>query len=226
MNPKSSDYKRDIKLVDNTLLDLIRGRLLMLVAVCVLILAVLYFVAKKILSFGKSLDYSFLKDTAVDVVVEYLEKYDSYFWWAIVIIIALFVLSFINNLVRQSLDSFSKTTIPMPIARGFITRLSPMALEVLSWVWNERREPLKVNDIKQLSRELKQGRFSRIEEAKEQERLLDKGIYGSSYIDENQAPTSTTLAQSEPRLDEPVLSQNDTVSVEKDRIIIKNDAKS
>ena len=150
----------------------------MLIAVSALILGVLYFVAKKILSFGKTIDYSLLNDTAVDSIIEYLERYDVYFWWAIVIIITLFVLSFINNLVRQSLDSFSKTNVPMPVARHLFDTLSPMALEVLAWVWHERREPLKVNDLKLLSRELKQGRFSRIDEAREHARLLHKGLPG------------------------------------------------
>ena len=118
MNPRSSDYKRDIKLVDNTLLNLIKGRLFMLIAVSIIVLGVLYFVAKKILSFGRNLDYSILNNTAVEVAVDYLEQYDVYFWWAVVLIIALFVLSFINNFVRKSLDSFSHSNIPMPVSCG------------------------------------------------------------------------------------------------------------
>lgn len=221
MNPKSSDYKRDIKVVDSTLLNLIKGRFFMLIAVSVLILGVLYFVAKKILSFGKTIDYSLLNDTAVDSIIEYLERYDVYFWWAIVIIITLFVLSFINNLVRQSLDSFSKTNVPMPVARHLFNTLSPMALEVLAWVWHERREPLKVNDLKLLSRELKQGRFSRIEEAKEQERLLHKGLHGYAYSEENEVPMGRRTQQSEINQVEPILRQNDTDQVKNDPLIIK-----
>lgn len=231
MNPKRSDYKRDIKLVDSTLLNLIKGRLFMLIAVSIVILGVLYFVAKKILSFGKNLDYSILNDTAVEVAVEYLEQYDVYFWWAVVIIITLFVLSFINNLVRKNLDSFSQSTVPMPVARNLLNGLSPMALEVLAWVWHERREPLLVNDLKLLSRELKQGRFSRIEEAREQEQLLNKGLFGYAYTEENQVPMGVNIKQSqvkqpEPILNEPVLRQNDTDQVENDKIIIENDPKA
>lgn len=231
MNPKSSDYKRDIKVVDSTLLNVIKGRIIMLIVVCMLILGVLYFVAKKILSFAKTLDYSLLNDTAVEVIVEYLEKYDVYFWWAIVIIITLFVLSFINNIVRQSLDNFAKTNVPMPVARKLLNTLSPMALEVLAWVWHERREPLKVNDLKLLSRELKQGRFSRIEEAREQERLLDKGLYGDAHTEENQVPmginnNQSEIKQTEPILNEPVLRQNDTDRVENDTLSIKDEPKA
>lgn len=231
MNPKSSDYKRDIKVVDSTLLNVIKGRIIMLIVVCMLILGVLYFVAKKILSFAKTLDYSLLNDTAVEVIVEYLEKYDVYFWWAIVIIITLFVLSFINNIVRQSLDNFAKTNVPMSAARSLLNTLSPMALEVLAWVWHERREPLKVNDLKLLSRELKQGRFSRIEEAREQERLLDKGLYGYTHTEENRVPMAANIKQSEikqtePILNEPVLRQNDTDRVENDTLSIKDEPKA
>lgn len=234
MNPRSSDYKRDIKLVDNTLLNLIKGRLFMLIAVSIVVLGVLYFVAKKILSFGRNLDYSILNNTAVEVAVDYLEQYDVYFWWAVVLIIALFVLSFINNFVRKSLDSFSHSNIPMPVARNLLNTLSPMALEVLNWVWHERRDPLQVNELKLLSRELKQGRFSRIEEAKEQEQLLNKGLYGYGYSarsEENQVPMTSDIKQSEakqaePILNEPVLRQNATVQVENDKIIIENDPKA
>ena len=236
MNPKRSDYRRDIKVVDSTLLNLIKGRIFILIVVSMLILGVLYFVAKKILSFGQTLDYSPLKDTAVDSIIEYLEKYDTYFWWAIVIIIALFVLSFINHIVRQSLDSFSKTNVPMPVARNLFSTLSPMALEVLAWVWHERREPLKVNDLKLLSRELKQGRFSRIEDAREQERLLSQGLYGQTHTEANQVPIASNFQQSEIQqvepilnehaLSEPTLRQNDTVQIQNDALIIKDESKA
>ena len=224
MNPNRSDYKRDIKLVDQTLLNLIKGRLFMLIIVCGLILGALYFVAKKILSFGQSLDYSFLNGTAIDVIVEYLEKYDVFFWWAIVIIIALITLSFINNLIRKTLDRYSQTNIPMFSAHRLITNLSPMALEVLAWVWVDRREPLKVNDIKQLSHELKGRRFSHIEDAREQERLLNEGIYGP--IDETQPSTDIILESEEPRLDETAHVKNETDQQHSQDLIIKDEPRA
>ncbi|WP_432785920.1 hypothetical protein AAEX37_00047 [Oligella sp. MSHR50489EDL] len=180
MMTKRADYKSDIKLIDSTLLNLIKGRLFILIAVTVLVLAVLYWAAQKILSFGRNLSYDFLNGTAVEVMVEYLEKYDVYFWWAVVIILTLLVLSFINSFIKQQLDSHAQSHVPMPAARNLLSRLSPMSLEVLAWVWADRREPLKIEHIKQLSRELRQGRFKYIEDAREQEQLLNQGLYGTA----------------------------------------------
>ena len=64
MMPKRADYKRDIKLIDSTLFNLIKGRLFALIAVTVLVLALVYRVAQKILSFGRDLNYDFLNGTA------------------------------------------------------------------------------------------------------------------------------------------------------------------
>lgn len=200
MNPTRSDYKSDLKLIDRTLLNLVKGRFFMLIAISVLVLGIVYFVAKKILDFGKSIDYSFLNDTAVEVVVEYLEQYNIYFWWFIVIIVALLALSFLNSLVRQNLNNFAETNVPMPVIRNLMSRLSPMSLEVLAWVWQNRLEPIKINDLKQLSRELRQGRFNRIEEAREQERLLNDGIHGTAYVVETQTPESYEVETVEPKL--------------------------
>lgn len=247
MNPTRSDYKSDLKLIDRTLLNLVKGRFFMLIAISVLVLGLFYFVAKKILNFGQGLDYSFLNDTAVDMIIEYLDKYDIYFWWAVVIILGLIVLSFLNGLVRQNLNSFAQTNVPMPVVRHLMTRLSPMSLEVLAWVWEDRREPLKIDHIKQLGRELRHGRFSRIEEAREQERLLNKGIYGSAYSSdkiespivvpqdhaiktEHDTEPSLTKAvvteRSEPRLDDAVLSKKTTDPVESDIIIVNDEPKA
>ena len=238
MNHRSSDYKNDLRLVNQTILNLVKGRFFLLIAISVLVLAVLYSVAKSLLNFGRNLDYSFLNDTPIDLTIEYLEKYDVYFWWAIVIIISLFVLSFLNSIVRQNLDSLAKTTVPMPVARSLITRLSPMALEVLDWVWHERREPLKVHDIRQVGRELRQGRFSRIEEAREQERLLNKGLYGTQHLEEQQSiitPQEPVIRQTqviapetatEPSLDEALLNQNDTARTKNEAESVKDEPKA
>ncbi|MDO5666807.1 MAG: hypothetical protein Q4G44_03165 [Alcaligenaceae bacterium] len=247
MNPTRSDYKSDLKLIDRTLLNLVKGRFFLLIAISVLVLGAFYFVAQKILSFGRDLDYSFLNDTAVDMIIEHLEKYDIYFWWAVVIILGLLVLSFLNSLVKQNLNSVAQKNVPMPVVRNLISRLSPMSLEVLAWAWEDRREPLKIDHIKQLGRELRQGRFSRIEETREQEQLLNKGIYGSAYHDDDigtlvsapqthitkseQEPAvkvtkTVTTERIEPRLDEPVLSKKTTDPVESDIIILNDEPKA
>lgn len=248
MKPNRADYKSDIKLIDRTLLNLIKGRLFLLIAISVLVLGALYLVAQKILSFGQSLDYSFLKDTAIDMVIEYLERYDVYFWWAIVIILTLIVLSFLNNLVKHNLNSFAQSNVPMPVARNLMSRFSPMSLEVLAWVWEDRREPLKIDNIRQLGRELRHGRFKRIEEAREQEQLLNKGIHGSAshsgghsqsqvlasqghsakpqHASEPVLANTVPTERAEPRLDTATLSKKATDSVENDIIIVNDGPKA
>lgn len=210
MSPNRSNYKNDIRLIDGTLLTLVKSRLFILIAFTALVLGILYVVANKILDFGKSIDYSFLDDIAATAVIEYLEKYNIYFWLALVVIIALFTLLFLNSMVRQSFRSFAETNVPMPVVRNLMSRLSPASLEVLSWVWNDRREPIKITDLKQLSQELRQGRFNRINDAREQEELLNQGINGAETreIITNNATTTRTsnvepqviIAQAEPEL--------------------------
>ncbi|NLA89519.1 MAG: hypothetical protein GX844_06605 [Alcaligenaceae bacterium] len=210
MSPNRSNYKNDIRLIDGTLLNLVKSRLFILIALTALVLGILYVVANKILDFGKSIDYSFLDDIAATAVIEYLDKYNIYFWWALVVIIALFTLLFLNSMVRQSFRSFAETNVPMPVVRNLMSRLSPASLEVLSWVWNDRREPIKITDLKQLSQELRQGRFNRINDAREQEELLNQGINGAETreIITNNATTTRTsnvepqviIAQAEPEL--------------------------
>ena len=210
MSPNRSNYKNDIRLIDGTLLNLVKSRLFILIALTALVLGILYVVVNKILDFGKSIDYSFLDDIAATAVIEYLEKYNIYFWLALVVIIALFTLLFLNSMVRQSFRSFAETNVPMPVVRNLMSRLSPASLEVLSWVWNDRREPIKITDLKQLSQELRQGRFNRINDAREQEELLNQGINGAETreIITNNATTTRTsnvepqviIAQAEPEL--------------------------
>lgn len=196
--------RRDIKLVNQTLFNLIKGSLFIAIAFCVIVLAIYYFVAKKILQFGDRLDYSFLQGTVVDVSIEYLEKYDVYFWWGVVIILGLIALSIMNGFVRQRLDSHSRSRIPMPVARRLIAELSPHALEVLSWAWDDRREPLKVANLKSLSVELRRGRHGYIEDAREQEALLNQGIRGIS-------PTDTIIVNEH---EEPSISPSDNLGHE------------
>lgn len=210
MSPNRSNYKNDIRLIDGTLLNLVKSRLFILIALTALVLGILYVVVNKILDFGKSIDYSFLDDIAAAAVIEHLQKYSIYFWWALVVIIALFTLSFLNSLVRQSFRRFAQTNVPMPVVRNLMNRLSPDSLEVLSWVWNDRREPIKITDLKQLSHELRQGRFNRINDAREQEELLNQGITGAqtSEIRANSATATRTsnvesqriIGQTEPEL--------------------------
>ncbi len=237
MMPKQADYKRDIKLIDSTLFNLIKGRLFALIAVTVMVLALVYWAAQKILSFGRGLNYDFLNGTAIEMVVEYVEKYDMYFWWALVIILALLVLSFLNNLIQQQLNHHAQSHVPMPAARNLLSHLSPMSLEVLAWVWADRREPLKIEQIKQLSRELRQGRFKYIEDARAQEQLLNQHLYGTAATSEPlieeptvrvapvtaDATVPTAPVAPAPQNDSSKLSENATHPAEKD-IIIVNDA--
>ena len=187
MMPKQADYKRDIKLIDSTLFNLIKGRLFALIAVTVMVLALL-------------------------------------------------VLSFLNNLIQQQLNHHAQSHVPMPAARNLLSHLSPMSLEVLAWVWADRREPLKIEQIKQLSRELRQGRFKYIEDARAQEQLLNQHLYGTAATSEplieeptvRVAPvtadaTVPTAPAPAPQNDSSKLSENATHPAEKD-IIIVNDA--
>ena len=108
----TADLRKDAYLIGNTLLRLALPRLLIRVTVVLTILAVLLYCVQTILARGKSwLEFSFnvtgLAEVLGKTVVDFVMQYQKYFWWAIVVILALIALSVI--LLFYALGFFIET---------------------------------------------------------------------------------------------------------------------
>lgn len=177
--------KRDLRLLDAVIWNQMRLPITLLVVGVALIIGLWYWLAGLLLDFGRGLTYQFLEGTAADVLIEPLKQYDIYFWWALVVIISLFVLSFIYNMVRSGLNRYAQSHPPMRKIAPLLQALSPQALDVLAFVWQDRRMPLTLKQLKDTRVELSTGRYARNQQAREQARLLQAGLHN-----EAQAPTA------------------------------------
>jgi hypothetical protein len=139
--------------------------------VIVIVAAIWYRLLNRLLAFGDAIDYGALRVLGTETTA-LLQQYNPFFWWAVVIlctiIIAYLVYLFIHSTGRrmrlravdeQSVAELSKT-------------LSAPALDVLLWTWNDRSEPLRIQDLERTRDELRAHRAAKIQQAARQLAML------------------------------------------------------
>jgi hypothetical protein len=179
----TADLRKDAYLLGNTLLRLALPRLLIRVTVVLTILAVLLYCVQTILARGKSwLEFSFnvtgLAEVLGKTVVDFVMQYQKYFWWAIVVILALIALSLISSWLKGSLRRGRAALVPLSETRKLCAGLSVEALEVLSWVWKDQSAPLTVGNLQTTLAQVRSGRVRKIALAREQKAALEQALQG------------------------------------------------
>lgn len=140
--------------------------------VVVLVVALAWFSAlKRVLAFGKTVDYSGLSSLGVQAIA-LLQQYNPFFWWAVVVLCTLIIAYFLKVFVLASHRQAMARVISEPAVARLAAELSPAAIDVLNWAWVNRREPLRVGDLDRAAKEVRGGRAARIHLARRHEALL------------------------------------------------------
>ena len=153
--------RQDAALLRNTLLKLTAAQKALCVAVVVLVALIWYNLLNRLVAFGRDIDYGGLHALGVRTIA-LLKQYNPFFWWAVValctLIIAYFLYGFVQSTQRRvRMKQVSEETVAM-----LAQQLSEPALEVLRWVWADRRNPITVGDLQQTAREINYGRAAKI----------------------------------------------------------------
>lgn len=153
--------RQDAALLRNTLLKLTATQKILCVVVVALVVLIWYDLLNRLVAFGRGIDYGGLHALGVQTIA-LLKQYNPFFWWAVValctLIIAYFLYGFVQGTQRRArLKQVDEETVGM-----LAHELSDPALEVLRWVWNERRDPITVGDLQRTAYELKRGRAAKI----------------------------------------------------------------
>lgn len=172
---KSESHKQDTSNDVSLINSLIRSQtrtdwIICGVSVVVLIVAWII-IAGLILNFGKSINWNSFEQIPAQVR-EFIQGMNIYIWWAIILIISLIVYFIVVNIIEKTHKSsghkYPANEDLLPVIRS----LSPAGLRVLNWVWDKRREPISIKDLRETSRQLKRARNNRITQIQEQESLL------------------------------------------------------
>jgi hypothetical protein len=146
-----------------------------------------------ILARGKSwLEFSFnatgLAEVLGRTVVDFVMQYQKYFWWAIVVILALIALNLISSWLKGSLRRGRSALVPLSETRKLCAGLSVEALEVLSWVWKDQSAPLTVGNLQTTLAQVRSGRVRKIALAREQKAALEQALLPKAPPTEPQPP--------------------------------------
>ncbi|HUH58552.1 MAG TPA: hypothetical protein VL001_00600 [Candidimonas sp.] len=161
----------DFALLRTTLLRLTASQKIVCVVVVAVVGLIWYDLLNRLIAFGRGIDYSGLPALGVQAVA-LLKQYNPFFWWAVValctLIIAYFLYEFVQGVQRRArLKIVNESTVA-----ALASQLSEPALDVLRWVWRERRDPLTVGDLQRTLHELRYSRWAKIALARQHSNLI------------------------------------------------------
>lgn len=169
---RSRPTRADAALLRNTVLKLTAATRVLTIAVVLLTVLVWWFLLHRLIAFGRGLDYSGLQALGPQIMA-FVQQYNPFFWWAVValctLIIAYFLYGFVESMNRRA----SARRVSADLVALLVSRLSPPAVQVLQWCWQNHREPITVGVLQQTQRELSNGRAARIELAERHAALLE-----------------------------------------------------
>lgn len=145
--------------------------LLRRVALVVITVAVFVFVANLILNYGRTVTYSALgaPDAAA---VAFLTRINPYLWWALVVILGLFVFFWLKAAWSDAVAQERAVAVPADTLQGLAGQLCPSTLAVMRWVWSDRSDPFSIGDLRRSAAEARGGRIDKLRLVNEQEALL------------------------------------------------------
>lgn len=134
-----------------------------------------WFLLHRVIAFGKGLDYSGL-DALGGQIATLVRQYNPFFWWAVVALCTLIIAYFVYGLVQAMNRRASNRQVRADTVASLAERLSPAAVQVLRWSWQNRREPITVGVLQRALDELRSGRAARIELAERHAQLLEAAV--------------------------------------------------
>lgn len=172
LNLLQAPTRQDGALLRNTLLKLTAVQKILCTVVILAVILIWYDLLNRLIKFGHGVDYSGLHALGVQTV-EFLNLYNPFFWWAIVILCTLIIVYFLYRFVQRSQRRVRSKLVSAQTIIELSTRLSESAREVLRWAWNDRRDPITVGDLQRAAYEIRNGRVRKINLAREHAAALD-----------------------------------------------------
>ena len=164
--------RADAALLRNTVLKLTAATRVFTVVVVLLTVLVWWFLLHRLIDFGRGLDYSGLEALGAQIM-NFVQQYNPFFWWAVVALCTLIIAYFLYGFVEAMNRRASARRVSADLVAMLASRLSPSAVQVLQWSWQNRREPITVGVLQHALRELGNGRAAKIELAERHAALLE-----------------------------------------------------
>ncbi|MDO9025138.1 hypothetical protein [Zwartia sp.] len=181
ITPNTANIRKDVNLLGTTLLRLALPRLIVRLVVLLSVLAVLLYCVQGILSRGRGwlefgLHVSGLNEILGKTVIDFVMQYQKYFWWFVVILVVLFVLSGLMSWIKGSAKRGRAALVPLGEVRKLCTGLSRESLDVLDWVWKDKSTPVTVGNLQTVLSQLRSGRIRKLDLARAQKLELDLAL--------------------------------------------------
>ncbi|WP_255475018.1 hypothetical protein [Pusillimonas sp. ANT_WB101] len=163
--------RQDHTLLRNTLLKLTARQKILCVVIIVVVAIIWYNLLTRLVLFGRGIDYNGLHALGVQAVA-LLNQYNPFFWWAVVALCTLIIAYFLYGFVQSTNRQARAKLVDEDTIAQLSQQLSPPALEVLRWSWDDRRRPICVGDLQRAAAELRAGRSGKITLARRHAALL------------------------------------------------------
>lgn len=173
MNPDTvlQVTRNDVALVRRTLHHLTAAQKVLCVAVIVITALIWWNILNRLLDFGRSIDYSGLHALGAQTVT-LLQQYNPFFWWGVVALGTLLIIYILYGFVLSMQRRVRQKLLSRDIVNKLSTQLSAAGIEVMNWVWHDRRHPLTVGNLQQTLVEMRNDRAGKITLARQHEALL------------------------------------------------------
>lgn len=177
MNPDTELQvtRGDVTLVRRTLHHLTATQKITCAVVIVVAALVWWSILKRLLAFGRGIDYSGLQVLGTQTIT-LLQQYNPFFWWGVVALGTLLLVYILYGFVVSTQHRVSRKLLSRSTVQQLSTQLSESGLEVLNWAWQDRRNPMTVGNLQQTLVEMRSNRASKITLARQHEALLDTSL--------------------------------------------------
>lgn len=173
--------KKDISLLNKTLFDLAKPRLLLRLFVVALACALWLWIAQWLLNFGARQDYAFLNQFSTQIVT-FLNSINKYIWWGVILIGNLILYFMLYSWISGSIERAGSIVPKQEVIERLINGLSQDGKNVLAWVWQDQREPITIRVLDETRDQLKGPRVQRLAQVEQQRHLLGLAEVGNQSI--------------------------------------------
>jgi len=164
--------RHDDTVLRNTLLKLTASQKITCTVVVAVVALVWYDLLNRLVAYGHGIDYSGLHALGAQVV-DFLKRYNPFFWWGVVALCTLIIVYLLNGFIRHTSRRTRARLVGADVLAELVPQLSEPARQVLTWTWEDRRHPMTVGDLQRTRQELRAGRFEKIQLALRHAALLE-----------------------------------------------------
>jgi hypothetical protein len=179
--PSTALHQKDTPLVGGILLRLALPRLLTRITVILAAIALVVYCAQKILQSGKAWLEFVIKATGLSeilgkTVIDFIMQYQKYFWWFVILVLALIVMGSLMSYLRSSLKRGRASLVPLRDVRKLCAQLSPEGPDILNWVWKDQTQPVTIGILQTVLTQRNSGRARKLALAREQQFELQAAL--------------------------------------------------